>query len=98
MEDEKLRVDILGILYSKRNGEKYVSYRELYQRLGYVDNLSLLNEIISMNYLRLIKIQNGLTRFLEGSDFQNIMSITPEGETYFKQSLLKKKLLLLAQV
>lgn len=96
MGEEQARLDILDILYSKRNGGQYLSYRELKDRLCHVTDPQMLSELISMKHLNLIHIQNGLTRFLEGPDFLGRISITAEGETYFKDSLKKKKLLLLA--
>lgn len=95
MENEQLRLDILSILFSKRNGEKYLRYRDLRDWLGSEDP-QLISELIALKHLQLIEIQNGLTRFLEGSDTLGMIAITVEGEAYFKQSLERKKLLLLA--
>ena len=97
MEAEQLRLDILSVLYSRRNGEKYLSHRDLKNRLDHVDDPHLLSELLSMSHLHLIEIQNGLTRFLEGSDLLGMMSITTEGEAYFRQSLQKKRIMLLAK-
>ena len=85
MEIESLRLDILSILYAIRNGEKYFSYKKLKDRLSYVDDSQLISELIALNHLRLIDIQRGLTRFLEGLDSIGVMAISAEGEAYFKK-------------
>jgi len=97
LEAEQSRLDTSSALYSRRNGEKYLSYRQLRNRPGHVDDPHLLSELLSMSHLHLIEIQNGLTRFLEGSDLLGMMSITTEGEAYFRQSFQKKRILLLAE-
>ncbi len=97
MENEKLRLDILSILYSIRNGEKHLSYKNLKYRLGHVEDNQLIIELFTLSRLKLINVQNGLTRFLEGSDSFGVMSISAEGEEYFKKSLEWKKKLQLAK-
>ena len=85
MEIESLRLDVLSILYSIRNGEKYFGYKKLKDRLSHVDDSQLISELIALSHLRLIDIQRGLTRFLEGLDSIGVMAISTEGEAYFKK-------------
>jgi len=87
LENESLRLDILKILYSIRNRDKYISYKKLKDRLVNIDNSQLITELITLNNLRLIDIKNSLIRFLASLNLIGVTAITTEGEAYFKRAI-----------